>query len=379
MNGGRVISPAEVAAPAAVRAAGGAGDATVSRNKSPAARAGKGERAHVVASNGDRAKFGFAAGRLLCILAAMKSARDLEFLALRQLERIGRREALEPGCDAMLAWPKAALAARRLAAQANAARGNPLLWLVGIDVHGKRRPADRKGFEKWQRALRLYFDGLIPEMEALVVPAGGGKFVVAVGIETTRAPFVVRAGAKEEALEVPWHDREAGKIRSASRFDLVRMFTPLGELPHFEVLEAELTFFRNVIPRTKATYRWTLDAALYVVPRGDARIVVPLQRVRANVEILGAGFASRGVDISLTPDKGSPGVRVTESALLIENLGRVFFYCVGSTEVPELPWNEPARFVAEISPAGAELSAVIAAELRPERTNADNQLARWRR
>jgi hypothetical protein len=309
----------------------------------------------------------------------MKSARDLEFLGLRQLERIGRRVAPEAGCDAMLTWPKPALAARRLAAQANAAQGSRLLWLVGADHHGKRRACDRKGFEKWQAALRPFFDGLVPEMEALVVPAEGGKDVVFVGIETTRAPFVVRPTAKDETLEVPWFDREAGKIRSASRFDLVRMFTPLGELPHFEVLEAELTFFRNVIPRTRATYRWTLDAALYIVPRGESRIVVPLQRIRANVEIPGVGFSSQGVDISLTPDKGSPGVRVTESALLVENLGRVFFYCVGSTEVPELPWDEPARFVSEIAPAGAELAAVVSADLRPERTIADNQLARWRR
>jgi hypothetical protein len=341
----------------------------LARGKGPARRRGRGVLA----------KFAFAARRVLCILAAMKSARDLEFLGLRQLERIGRREALEPGCDALLTWPKPALAARRLAAQANAARGTPLLWLVGVDSHGKRRTCDRKGFEKWQAAIRPFFDGLVPEMEALVVPAEGGKEMVLVGIETTRAPFVIRPVAKDETLEVPWFDRESGKIRSASRFDLVRMFTPLADLPHFEVLEAELTFFRNVIPRTKATFRWTLDASLYIVPRGNARIVVPLQRIRANVEILGAAFASKGVDISLTPDKGSPGVRVTESALLIENLGRVFFYCVGSTEVPELPWTEPARFVAEISPAGAELSAVIAADLRPERTIAENQLARWRR
>ncbi len=56
-------------------------------------------------------------------------------------------------------------------------------------------------------------------MEALVVPVGGGKDVLAVGIETIRAPFVVRSAAKDDTLEVPWHDREAGKIRSASRFD----------------------------------------------------------------------------------------------------------------------------------------------------------------
>ena len=46
------------------------------------------------------------------------------------------------------------------------------------------------------------------------------------------------------------------------------------------------------------------------------------KRFRASVEIPGAAFASQGVDINLTADQRSPGVRVTESALLIESLLR---------------------------------------------------------
>ncbi len=308
----------------------------------------------------------------------MKSARDLEFLGLRQIERLDRGEAPEAGCDAMLTWPKPAPAARRLAAQANAARGGRLLWIVGVARGGKRRTCDLSGLAKWQASLRPHFDGLMPEIDALAVTGGDGTSCVVLGIETTRAPFVVRLKSPADTLEVPWFDRERQVVRSASRLDLVRLFTPMGELPHFEVLEAELTFFRNVHPRTKATFRWTLDAALYVVPRGDARIVVPLHGCRASVEIPGAGFSSRGMEIHLTADKQSPGVRVTESALLIENMGRVFFYCVGSTETPELPWKEPARFNVEISPAGAEIAAVVAADLRTEPTIADIQHARWR-
>jgi hypothetical protein len=309
----------------------------------------------------------------------MKSAREIEFLGLRQVERIGRREPLEQGCEAMLSLPKPAEAARRLAAQANAARGSRLIWLLGIDSRGKRKACDRKAVAKWESALRPYFEGLAPEMEILSMPVGKGPEILLLGIETSRAPFVVRAAPKSDVLEVPHFDPGDGKVRSATRSDLVRMFTPLGELPHFEVLDAQLTFFRNIIPRTRATFRWALDATLYVVPRGDARIVVPLQRCRSSVEIPGANFASPGVDLSFTSDKSSPGVRVTESALLIENLGRVFFYCVGSTDAPHLPWQEPARFVAEIAPAGAELASVVSVTLRPERPLEENQLARWRR
>ena len=310
------------------------------------------------------------------MLAAMSSARDLEFLGLRQMEHLERGEALESGCDAMLTWPKPALAARRLAAQANAARGHGLVWVVGMGRDGKRRSCNLGGWKKWQASLQTFFDGLVPEMDALEVSGRDGTKCVVIGIESTRAPFVVRAKLKSDALEVPWYDREQHAVRSATRFDLVRLFTPLGELPHFEVLEAELTFFRNVLPRTRATFRWTLDAALYIVPRGTARIVVPLQRCRASIEIPGAGFSSRGMDLHLTADVQSPGVRVTESALLIENLGRVFVFCAGSTDVPDLPWDEPARLVA---PSGAELSAVVSADLRPEPTIAENQVARWRR
>ena len=111
----------------------------------------------------------------------MKSARDLEVLGLRQMERIERGDAPETGCDFMLTWPKPALAARRLAGMANTARGNPLLWIIGLDRHRKRRDCRFSGFEKWQASLRPHFDGLNP---AIPREAGGDGEILIPGLCT---------------------------------------------------------------------------------------------------------------------------------------------------------------------------------------------------
>ena len=121
-----------------------------------------------------------------------------------------------------------------------------------------------------------------------------------------------------------------------------KLLAPLQDLPRFEVLEAELTFYRNphATGSSRDFYRWTLDGSLYVVPSGEARVVVPLHRCHGGIASGDGRFTSEGTDLSLTADKGSPAVRVTESAALIEGLGRVFVYGCGSTADREIAWQE---------------------------------------
>ncbi len=116
-----------------------------------------------------------------------------------------------------------------------------------------------------------FFDGLAPRITGFNVPDRPQRScpaVVALQIETTRAPFVIRHGG---TCEVPWLDAGDGTVRSAGRLELIRLLSPLEDLPQFEVLEAELTFYKN--PHTglasKAAFRWTLDGSLYVMPRAE--------------------------------------------------------------------------------------------------------------
>ncbi len=302
----------------------------------------------------------------------MPSAREIEFQALRALEKLQAGQPSGPHIARHARWPTAA--ARELAAQANAARGKDLLWLVGVDARGRALGVRSHEFGPWQAKIIRAFDGLAPTFAAYDVPGPNGKFFSALHVETTRAPFVIRPalGAK---LEVPWRE-PSGKVRSASRLDLVRLFSPVAELPQFEVMEAELAFFRNAHLRTRATYRWTLDASIYVVPQGRDRVILPIPKMRASVSV--GDYHGRGAEINITADRQSSGLRVTESAVLAEGFGRFFFFCIGSTNEPDLPWDQPARFAAEFLPVGAELAGSALAELLPQTPLDEKQVARWK-
>ncbi len=319
----------------------------------------------------------------------MKTPSELEYRTLRFLEGTASGSpsvnAIGGPSACFASWPGPPLAAaRRLAAHANAARGQSLLWLVGVR-NGKPTGADAAGLDAWLAGVSRYFDGLAPRVRAYNVPAGRvprGRAVqvVALSVETERAPFVIRLSGGQPSFEVPWFDTSDGVIRSAGRLELVKLLAPLNELPRFEVLEAELTFYHNphATGSNKTAYRWTLDGSLYVVPTGDARVILPLHRCHGGLASANGAFTSEGTDFSLTADKASPGVRVTESAALIEGLGRVYFYGCGATAHREVAWQEKMSVRIDLAPAGADRAAVALAELRPEPTRESNQAGHWK-
>src|SRR5262245_16139635 len=81
-------------------------------------------------------------------------------------------------------------AARRIAGHANAARGEPILWIVGVDEGGRRvTGAEISDFADWWVRVKACFDELAPEVSSVNVPSDG-KTVVALCFETDRAPYV---------------------------------------------------------------------------------------------------------------------------------------------------------------------------------------------
>ncbi len=104
------------------------------------------------------------------------------------------------------AWPgPPRLAARRLAAHANAARGRDVLWLVGAQPDGravpKQGPPVRSGMAGQARAV---FRRPRAARHGFQRARSARGQVVALHIETTRAPFV--DPARGNVCEVPWLD-----------------------------------------------------------------------------------------------------------------------------------------------------------------------------
>jgi hypothetical protein len=164
---------------------------------------------------------------------------EIENWALAIIERVRQGQPVEDAqVELKATWPRdPGKAARRLAGHANAARGEPILWLIGVDEQAGTVPGvDFADLATWWSGISAAFDELAPDPVSLNVPAEGAT-VAALYFETDRAPFVVKnpAGGAIQR-EVPW--REATGVKSATRSQLLKLLSPLQKVPHVEVLGA---------------------------------------------------------------------------------------------------------------------------------------------
>ncbi len=206
-------------------------------------------------------------------------------------------------------WPEAAKAARRIAGHANAARGEPILWLIGVDQARGVIGVDAEELADWYPRMSAEFDQPPPSLTDVNVYVGD-KTVVALLFHTDRIPFVIRnpvrgrQGAGPVTWEVPW--REGTSVRSATRADLIRLLTPLERRPDIEILDGEIEVldrYGGEVEDFDAPHRftWSLALQLYIVPRGERMLIIPFHR--CEVSVVAPGFLHRTPlgDLRLAP------------------------------------------------------------------------------
>lgn len=138
-------------------------------------------------------------------------------------------------------WPDPTKAARQIAALANSARGDAVIWLVGLDENKHEvimldatEPADW-----WNITRRRFAEDFAPELTLLNVPTQFGP-VMCLHFETDRAPYLVTTnGADRIEREVPW--REGNSTRSARRSELLSLLAASVKLPTIDWIEAIIT------------------------------------------------------------------------------------------------------------------------------------------
>lgn len=141
-------------------------------------------------------------------------------------------------------WIPEVKAARRIAGHANSARGENILWLMGVDEKQGVIGVNAANLANWHLAVESFFDELAPKILPLNISIDG-KTIVALLFETDRAPYVVknpvygRFKGDLAEFEVPW--REGTRIKTARRSDLIRLLAPLELLPEIEILDVGLT------------------------------------------------------------------------------------------------------------------------------------------
>jgi hypothetical protein len=139
-------------------------------------------------------------------------------------------------------WPPPARAARRIAGQANAARGEPIWWIIGLDEddHRVTGASEVELANWWPQVIACFDEGITPGLTPLAVPVGPRHSVVALYITTERAPYVVKRQEGQGAFEreVPW--RDGNRTRSARRDELLRVLVPAVTPPEATVVKLEL-------------------------------------------------------------------------------------------------------------------------------------------
>ncbi len=179
-------------------------------------------------------------------------------------------------------WIGEVNAARRLAAHANIARGEPILWLVGLDE--KRRVvtgAEPVEMANWLPAVAKHFDGAAPTLLGHLNIHIEDQTITALYFRTDLgAPFVIKnpKGGYPE-FEIPW--RKGTRLRSAARADLLSLLVPITRTPHVRLLSVQLSLVvtqnNPVVSGNERGDRfdWKIDASFYITPKSSKAIVFP--------------------------------------------------------------------------------------------------------
>jgi hypothetical protein len=268
---------------------------------------------------------------------------EIERWALRVVEQIKRGQPNEDARVELKAeWPgETHKAARQIAAHANPAGGEPILWLIGVDQKGQVVGADHRELSKWYSQVESHFDDVAPGVTDVNVPVDG-KTVVALLFDTGRRPFVIRTvNSGSVTHEVPW--RGATSTRSAKRAELVRLLDSVPRLPKWEAISGTLNVEWTNRPRVLGNkHRWTLNLKLYVEPEGSARLSLPFHRCAGMLTLLDAGSTPRLYNFRLTPyDRVSVNLRGSNTDLVIDGAGMATLEAEAESaydgEIPPVP------------------------------------------
>lgn len=272
-------------------------------------------------------------------------------------------------------WISEVKASRRIAGHANAARGENILWLIGVDEKEGVIGADAANIASWYPTVESYFNELPPRMTSLNIPIDG-KIIVALLFETNRAPYVVKNPAygqqkgNSAEFEVPW--REGTRIRTARRCDLIRLLAPLESLPEIEILDIYLT---ATIAGTDSVGNYypdqlKLSSQLYIVPKSKERVVIPFHRCRVEFEVTGIPMINPS-RISLNPAYGTshifadgkPGSLTIESTaheIIIDGPGKVALQAISERPcLPDKGKNCDVRISIHLLPTHAQYPVVL--------------------
>ena len=322
---------------------------------------------------------------------------EIEAWALRILDQVHTTFSIEDSRVELKAeWPKPEKAARQLAAHANAAKGNPILWLIGVDEKKGLVGVRSEELANWYPSVLSFFEEIAPELCDVNIYEKGIS-AVALLFYTERAPFLIKnpsygsPGGGPVELEVPW--REGRKTRTARRTDLIRLLEPQARLPKCELLDAKIVIQEYKDKEGTVSYIWYVDAHFYLFPPHGEVTVIPFHKCKLSLKIEDFLLLDSWDRFKIQPpyyiqvDRGPIGISSkadsrtiasTKTELIVEGPGKAILAAEANVSSKADFSNCSAHLEVRLLAAGANMPIVISVELSPQPLGEkDRHLAKW--
>jgi len=301
---------------------------------------------------------------------------EIESWALSIIDRVRSGQPIEDQrVELKTCWPDdPKKAARRIAGHANTARGEPILWLIGVDEEGRTVPGIAFiEFASWYSAVKASFDELAPEPIALQVPVSRAT-VAALYFETDRAPFVCKnAAGGTVQREVPW--REATGVNSATRSQLLRLLSPLQKLPSIDVVAAHLDVDAHKSNEGKQFLRNAIQLVLFLTQPSSQTSVIPSHRCTVSLVVGAHNIFGPVSDVQFL----SPQVdNINASALWVSITGSGLFEVRNTTFAhfdgsADEVYSQPAHIDLKLVSVGHDYSISIRIDLPVRRKDGEKR------
>ena len=144
---------------------------------------------------------------------------QIESWALKIIDRVEANQPIEDfRVELKSDWIPAEKAARRIAGHANASRGAPILWLIGVGEERGVTGARHEDLADWYAKVKAQFDGWTPQLTDLNIPVEQDT-VVALLFETERVPTNEAVSYAPTALSGQEEKEVMERLRSLGYMD----------------------------------------------------------------------------------------------------------------------------------------------------------------
>ncbi len=268
-------------------------------------------------------------------------------------------------------WPDDHLkAARRIAGHANAAGGNAVLWLIGLDEKRGVTGADRLDLANWWPKVQSCFGGTSPTVTDVNVTTDNGQTFVALYFDCASRPFVVSLppGSTTER-DVPW--REGTRIRSATRSELIRLLRRAPRVGELECRSVEVCGSS----RDDGLIGFSVNASIRVLG-GDFPIHVDVTRTRGSFRSgpLAVDLAAFSID---GRPRDNPNVRRGDTTVTLMGPADLHVYLEAKLSRPVIWEAIPGRLRLELSVIDATVTLALSLDVPNETSRTGACEAFW--